>query len=103
MKNWTDQIKPEDLPKVLAEISQEIGVEHALTLAEKFGGGHIYLPQATSLIANAKRRFILDNPKKTVLELRRSTGYSDRQIIRIRNEQEEQKAASMQEPLPTIR
>ena len=99
MKNWTDQIKPEDLPSLLREIAEAIGVEATLQLAETFGGGEIYLPQATNVIAAAKRRFILGNPKKTVRELRMITKYSDRQILRIRDNDELEKAASFQESL----
>jgi len=99
MKNWTDKIKPEDLPEPLREIAAEIGIEATLTLSEEFGGGEIYLPQATSVIAAAKRRFILDNPKMRVRDLRRKTKYSDRQILRIRNKEEDERVAALQESL----
>ena len=86
MKKWTDDIMPADLPGELLPIAEEIGVEAALKLSEKFGGGAVYLPQASSVIASAKQRFILDNPKMQIKDLRMATGYSDRQIIRIRGE-----------------
>lgn len=89
MDTWTKQIKPEDLPGELMAFALEIGVEAAIKLADRFGGGTFYLPQAESVISNAKKRFILDNPKMSIRDLRMETGYSDRQILRIKKDAEE--------------
>ncbi len=97
MKNWTEDIKAGDLPGLLKPIADVIGIDATLKLAEGFGGGEIYLSKAEGVILDAKRKFILDNPKMTVQELRILTKYSDRQIIRIRNNGSVEKAASLQE------
>ena len=74
----------DDPDKIIFIIADLIGEERVMKLAESFGGETIYVSQAKSVIDSAKRSFILDNPKMAVYKLRMITGYSDRQIIRIR-------------------
>lgn len=87
MKDWRDHIKTEDLPGDLGVIAEELGLDAALKLAARFGGGQLYIPQASSAVLAAKHLFIAANPLMTIKTLRMSTGLSDQTIIRIRSKQ----------------
>jgi Mor family transcriptional regulator len=70
-------------------VAHLIGVEAAVRLAEEMGGAHLYIPQADSALAAARRAWILANRNLSPRELSRATGYSERQVYRILETQEE--------------
>lgn len=93
--NWYDEIRPEDLPGDLSDIANTLGMEVAVRVAEEFGGGHLYVPQAESVMSRAKKRFIKANRQMEPRELARTTGYSERQVYRIINEEEDNSQAAL--------
>jgi len=95
-KRWYEGLKPGDLPGDLRDVAELIGMATAVRLAEKLGGAHLYVPQAESAFASAKKRYISENRNRSVRDLSRETGYSERQVYRILEElKEEDKQASL--------
>jgi len=90
---WYEGIKPEDLPGDLSDIANTLGMDVAVRVAESFGGGHLYIPQAVSVMSKAKKRFIVENRHLKPRELGRLTGYSERQVYRILEEVKDSQAA----------
>lgn len=72
MKNkWVSEIRNhDDLPEPLATIAKLVGVENAIMLTDKLGGGRIYLPRLSTL-----RRHVRD--RKIQKEF---TGYNIREL-----------------------
>jgi Mor family transcriptional regulator len=49
-EGWIKDLKPEDLPEPYRAISEMIGMENTLKLADKFQGMAIYLPKLDAVL-----------------------------------------------------
>jgi hypothetical protein len=84
VSSWREKVRPDDLPGDLALVAQELGTETAIRLAERFGGVHLYIVQAGSVLYAAKARWVLDHPEIPPRDAALATGLSERQVYRLR-------------------
>ena len=94
--NWLDNLTVDDLPEPYQEVAIIVGVEKTLKLAEHFGKQQIYFKSLKDIIAERKRRYIIDNFKgANHTELARVTDYSVQYVYEILAEERNRKQCGL--------
>ncbi|TAN40780.1 MAG: hypothetical protein EPN22_16920 [Nitrospirae bacterium] len=93
--NWLENLTIEDLPESYQEMACIIGLENTLKLSEHYGKQSLYFRSLDELIAEKKRRFILDKfTGANHAELARATEYSERWVYEVlKNARDEKQPA----------
>lgn len=83
---WLSEIRThEDLPEPLATIAKLVGVENAIMLTDKLGGGRIYLPRLSTLRRHVRDRKIQNDftTGYNIRELAQKNRLSEQSIYKI--------------------
>lgn len=84
---WLKDIRMEDLPESYREMAELIGLEHTITLAQHYNKQGFYFSGIDALISAKKREFILRHRGRPARELARLTGWSERQVYNVLEEE----------------
>lgn len=94
--NWLDDLKIEDLPEPYQEMACMIGVKNTLRIAEHFGKQQLYFKSLKDIIAERRRRYIIDNFRgDNHAELARVTDYSLQYVYEILAEERDKKQCGL--------
>jgi len=82
--DWIKAIEKHELPAKYAEMSDIIGIENTIKLAEHFGKDGFYFKSIEKIITKKKEEYIRNNfTGNNHTELARATGYSTRWIYEV--------------------